>query len=94
LDELIASARNDAADTVRALSFGRRPHGPHRRLEQRRETGKPGGVDCVGLGLPIDSLGKAAATARIDVDQRQAGRGQAALEGVVIGAGVVVCIMG
>jgi hypothetical protein len=37
--------------------------------------------------MPADRLGEAAGPARIDLDQRQAGRGQAALEGVVIGAG-------
>jgi hypothetical protein len=66
---------------------GRAHHGPHRRLEQRREAGKHGGVDRVGLGMRADRIGEAAGPARIDLDQRQAGRGQAALEGVVIGAG-------
>lgn len=37
--------------------------------------------------MPADRFGEASGLARIDLDQRQPGRGQAALEGVVIGAG-------
>jgi hypothetical protein len=40
---------------------GRAHYGPHRRLEQRREAGKHGGVDRVGFGMPADRLGEAAA---------------------------------
>jgi hypothetical protein len=43
---------------------GHAHHGPHRRLEQRREAGKHGGVDRVGLGMPADRLGEAAGPAR------------------------------
>ena len=66
---------------------GRADDGPHRRLEQRREAGQHGGVDGVGFGMPAERFGEATGLAGIDLDQWQAGLGQAALEGVVIGAG-------
>ena len=66
---------------------GRADHGTHRRLEQGGEAGEHGRIDRIGFGMPADGFGEASGLARIDLDQRQAGLGQAALEGVVIGAG-------
>ena len=65
---------------------GRADDGPHRRLEERREAGEHRRVDGIGLGMPADRFGEATGLAGIDLDQRQAGLGQAALEGAVIGA--------
>jgi hypothetical protein len=66
---------------------GRADDGPRRRLEERREAGEHGGIDRVGFGMLADRFGKAPGLAWIDLDQRQAGLRQTALEGVVIGAG-------
>jgi hypothetical protein len=66
---------------------GRAHDRPHRRLQERREAGEHGGVDRVGLSMLADRLGEAPRLAGIDLDQGQTGRGQPALEGVVIGAG-------
>ena len=66
---------------------GRAHHGPRRQLEEGCEAGEHGRVDGICLGMSADRFGEAAGLARIDLDQRQAGLGQAALEGVVIGAG-------
>jgi hypothetical protein len=41
--------------------------------------------------MPPDRFGEATGLAWVDLDQRQAGRGQAALEGAVIGAGGLEC---
>jgi hypothetical protein len=60
--------------------------GPQRRLEEGREAGEHRRGDGICFGMPADRFGAAPGLAGIDLDQRQAGLGQAALEGAVIGA--------
>jgi hypothetical protein len=45
------------------------------------EAGQHGGVDRIGFSLPAECLGEAPSLAPTDLDQRQAGLGQPALEG-------------
>jgi pimeloyl-ACP methyl ester carboxylesterase len=77
-----------AAGAVHLLqrSEGSTDDGPQRRLEEGREAGEHRRVDGICFGMPADRFGEAPGLAGIDLDQRQAGRGQAALEGAVIGA--------
>ena len=66
----------------------RRAHGgPDWRLEHRAETGEHGRIDPIRLGMRADSLGEASGLPRIDLDERQPGLGQAALESAVISPG-------
>ena len=57
------------------LVEGRADDGTRRRLDQCCEAGKHGRIDGVGLGVAADRLGETAGLARIDLAERQPGRG-------------------
>ena len=56
-------------------------------LGQSTEPREHGCIDRVGLSTLADGFGEATRLERVDLDQRDAGRSEGALEGVVIGAG-------
>jgi hypothetical protein len=90
------SLDQSAAGAVQLLHGieGSTDDGPHRRLEQGGEAGEQRRVDRVGFSMTADRFGEASGLAGIDLDQRQAGLGQAALEGAVIGAARLECDAG
>ena len=56
-------------------------------LKKGTETGEHGGIEPIGLGELAGRLGEAPGLAWVDLGHWQAGHGEAAFEGPVIGAG-------